>query len=67
MASRELGIYAGAEGGMGQGDQAETMEEGRSWSELLRSERRDANRFPEGKEEGFENWREYAYGKYPWK
>ena len=33
----------------GQGDQAETTEEGRSWSELLRSERRDANRLPGGR------------------
>lgn len=35
----------------GQGAQAETTEEGRSWSELLRSERRDANRLPGGRKD----------------
>lgn len=37
----------------GQGDQAETTEEGRSWS-VLRSERRDVNRFPGGRKKDLE-------------
>lgn len=35
-------------------DQAETTEESRSWFELLRSERRDANRLPGGRKKDLE-------------
>lgn len=47
-----LGIQAGA-GGSGR-DQAETMEEGRSRSELPRGERRDASLLPAGRKRGLE-------------
>lgn len=48
----------------GQGDQAETTEEGRSWS-VLRSERRDANRLPGGRKKDLETRNSMLMGIIP--
>ena len=49
----------------GQGDQAETTEEGRSWSGLLRSKRRDANRLPRGRKKDWETAESMLMGIIP--
>lgn len=57
-------IHAGT--GDGGRDQAETIGEGKSRSELLRAERRGANLFPAGRKRELETWREHASRNYPW-